>query len=283
MHLPHSQRDAINWSAPWLAHLATDAQLWAQADDMVQAINLSAEKRRDLYSGSGCALHFIAQEALPTGAAYESHIFDTGGVPTRLNLHDLFNASVWFTFPQIKAVLNARQAAQINQHGIQHARGVARDALTLFDENAAILVTSEPSLSEALKAFNWHDCLVQPRSLWDIPHAPTTSAQAALYSFGHALMEKLVSPYKAICAHTWVMQVSPDWFALSQAERICDLDHRLSQQLQHHVFDTRDFCPLPILGVPHFWPDNTQPDFYNDPRVFRSGRTRLNSTAPTSG
>ena len=30
--------------------------------------------------------------------------------------------------------------------------------------------------------------------------------------------------------------------------------------------------PLPILGVPYFWKENQNPDFYQDSFVFRKGR-----------
>ncbi|WP_352289452.1 DUF3025 domain-containing protein [Psychrobacter sp. GW64-MNA-CIBAN-0177] len=37
----------------------------------------------------------------------------------------------------------------------------------------------------------------------------------------------------------------------------------------------RQLAPLPILGVPHFWADNANSNFYEDSRVFRSGRRTL--------
>ena len=272
--LPISEQLKIDWQAPWLTHLPTAAYDAAHAQDLKITLNAHVA---DLSSGSGCALRFIAQEALPVNVAYETHIFNTGGVPTRLNLHDFFNATIWLTFPRTKAVLNARQAEQIEKLGVQHERGVARDALTLFDENAAILVTCAPSLAHALREFDWHNTFVSTRSLWDSPFKPRSDAKAALYPFGHALLEKLTEPYKAICAHTWVVHVTSDWFKLPLAERLTELDARLAQQLKHIEFNPRDFCPLPILGVPHFWADNRDESFYNDARVFRSGRTRLQS------
>ena len=57
----------------------------------------------------------------------------------RDKLHDLFNGIVWLRFPQLKRRLNELQAAQIALHGIGATRGAVRDALTLFDENAAVV------------------------------------------------------------------------------------------------------------------------------------------------
>ena len=272
MPLPKNEANTINWQDPWLAHLPVFLQICANADDLKTALNAHTA---GLYSGNQQPLQFIPQADLPDGVAYESHIFNTGGVPTRLNLHDFFNAAIWLTFPKTKAVLNARQAEQINQHGVQHQRGMARDALTLFDENAAIFVTSSNEIATALRDFNWRGALVDTRSQWDLPFAPQANARAALYPFGHALLEKLTAPRKAICAHTWIVMVEPQWFAQNLTERLADLDRRLAEQLKSIELNPRDFCPLPMLGVPHFCADNADETFYNDARVFRVGRTRL--------
>jgi hypothetical protein len=149
--------------------------------------------------------------------------------------------------------------------------------LTLFDENAGILVTANAGVSDALRKFDWHGALVSTRSLWDSPVQPRLDAQLALYPFGHALLEKLTAPYKAICAHTWLVPVDASWFALPLPDRLRDLDSRLAEQLMSITLNPRDFCPLPILGVPHFWADNVDQTFYNDARVFRAGRTRLST------
>ncbi len=280
----------VDWAAPWLAHVAlcfdADAlQNWAHSTDMRAVLNVAVDQLRAqgeaMRTGLGQHLHWIAQEDLPEGEAYEAHIARTGGVPTRLNLHDFFNASIWLTFPRIKAVLNARQHEQIQANGVQHARGMARDALTLFDENAAILVTCREDLASALRDFDWPNALVTPRALWDEPRAPRADAQAALYLFGHALMDKLTMPRKAMCAHTWVVQVEPAWFAQDTHERVADIDARLAAQLSTHVFHTKDFCPLPVLGVPNFWQDNQDPSFYNDAQVFRAGRMRELNPSPS--
>lgn len=275
--LSASDQGLIDWQAPWLAHLSQHAQL-ASSTDLIATLNQSIAGQ-SFVTGAGQALHFIPQDDLPEGTAYEAHIAATGGVPTRLNLHDFFNACVWLTFPHTKALLNQRQAEQLQTLGVQHTRGMARDALTLFDENAAILVVSDPAIGDALRAFDWHNALVAPRAHWDSPVVPRANATAALYAFGHALMEKLTAPRKAICAHTWVVHVDADWFSLPQATRLAALDVLLAQHIRAWDINPRDFCPLPMLGVPHFWADNADETFYNDERVFRSGRMRLQTSA----
>ncbi len=281
--LPRSEVDKISWSAPWLTHVgarfAQDTpELWAASMDMRAALNFAVAILHahglPMKTGMGKKLKFIAQEALLVEQAYEAHIALTGGVPTRLNLHDFFNACVWLTFPLTKAVLNARQYQQIQAQGEPSKRGMARDALTLFDENAAILVTSDAHIAEALRQFDWQNALVAPREVWDDPFNPHPKARAAVYLMGHALMDKLTAPRKAMCAHTWVVLVTQEWFGMNLVARMADLDARLAAQLASHVFHTHDFCPLPILGVPYFWQDNSDAAFYNDAAVFRTGRMR---------
>lgn len=282
--------DVIDWSRPWLQPLLVrcDVSACAEHEDLHAALNLAVASLQaegvDMRTGAGQPLQFVPQEHLPIGRAYEQHIGLTGEVPTRVNVHDVFNAAVWLTFPKTKAVLNAQQFEQIERWGVGAVRGMRRDALTLFDENAAIWVTSDESIAHALRAFDWQGCLVAARPFW---HRAGTQASAQagvrlhaehervqVFLFGHALMEKLTAPRKSMCAHTWVVSVPQAWFELNPLARVLDLDERMAQQLAQADLTTSDFCPLPILGVPHFWQDNRQVNFYNDAHVFRAGRTR---------
>ncbi|MGP4848090.1 DUF3025 domain-containing protein, partial [Marinobacter sp. 1Y8] len=91
-------------------------------------------------------LQFVSQNALPEGEAYEQFIGTTGNIPTRDNLHDLFNGSIWLTFPKTKAMLNYYHMLEIAKQGINERRGRVRDTITVFDENGAVLVTSDASI-----------------------------------------------------------------------------------------------------------------------------------------
>ena len=199
---------------------------------------------------------FVAQDALPEGTAYEQFIFDTGQVPTRDNLHDFFNGLCWRRFPQAKRTLNRLQAAEIARDGVRATRGPVRDSLTLFDENAALLQAPEP-LWQALRAREWLRLFVELRPLW---------AQARLVLFGHALLEKLVAPYKSITAHVYRVPVP------GGLEDDAAWDAWLSGQLGPARLTTKPFTPLPVLGVPGWWPANEDFTFYDDPAVFRPPR-----------
>ncbi len=165
---------AIDWSAPWLAPWCVPGRAIANAaragGDLPAALNAARLAPR----------RFIPQAELPAGVAYESHIFATGGVPTREGLHDFFNALCWMRFPATKLVLNRLQARAIEAAGgVQGPRGPLRDALTLFDENAALLQAPEP-LWQALLSRDWRSLFVELRPLW---------SQSTLLLFGYALTE----------------------------------------------------------------------------------------------
>jgi hypothetical protein len=220
----------------------------------------------------------LEQNVLPEGEAYEQFIGTTGNIPTRDNLHDLFNGSIWLTFPKTKAMLNYYHMLEIAKQGISERRGRVRDTITVFDENGAVLVTADPNIGEALVDFDWQASLVKPRAKWDNPAQPNTSAQAAVYIFGHALLEQLVHPRKPLCAHSIVIHVAQEFFTLLLAERMRYLDDKVAEYmdtlLSNDEVKPRQLAPLPILGVPHFWAENADTDFYEDSYVFRSGRRK---------
>ncbi|WP_350562147.1 DUF3025 domain-containing protein [Psychrobacter sp. CAL346-MNA-CIBAN-0220] len=296
---------AIDWQAPWLNHLnqldylshrvkrlsnrtkQTDtpninpsynttiiAELLNTA--LTQQHKTLPPQTKPTQNNQAQALQFVAQDTLPEGEAYESFISSTGNIPTRDNLHDLFNGSIWLTFPKTKALLNYHHMGQIAVQGIRDIRGRVRDTITVFDENGAILVTSEPQIGEAVINFDWQASLVSPRDNWENLRQPNKEAKAAVYIFGHALLEQLIQPRKPLCAHSVIINVTPDFFTLSLPDRLAYIDNKLAehmyQLLSQDDITPRNLSPLPILGVPHFWDDNANPEFYKDSDVFRSGR-----------
>jgi hypothetical protein len=238
---------AIDWSAPWLAPLARWRPL-LQAPDWRAA--LSAEARRcGVVSGRGRPLHFVAAD--DAGAApYESHIAATGRVPTRSNWHDAFNDLMWLAFPQTKAALNRRQAEEIERLGVGGRRGAVRDAATLIDESGLLLASDDAAVFDALARRDWRRLLIDWRPRW--------GREIRALAFGHALLEKLAGPYKAITACVLPVPASADADAAS-ARFVARAD--LAPRLLEH---------LPVLGIPGWWPVNEDPRFYNDPSVFRA-------------
>lgn len=238
----------IDWPAPWLAPYREAGQPLAQ--QVLDGASCAAA----LNSDPAMPVRFVPQAALPDGMAYEQFIFAQGGVPTRDGLHDFFNGIIWRHFPQSKRQLNRLQAAQIAADGVQAVRGPVRDAITVFDENAALLCAPD-ALWEALAARDWQRLFIELRPLW---------AQAWLLLFGHALLEKLVDPRKPITAHVYRAQPAEN--------SIASLDAWLAQDLTAAKLAGKPFVPLPVLGVPGWWPANDNPVFYDDAQVFRPPR-----------
>jgi hypothetical protein len=259
----------IDWSLPWFAQFAARGMRWQQAalageTQWLAAMNADAAQSRPR-TGRGQPLAFIAQDDLPPGTAYEAHIASTGCVPTRHNLHDFFNATMWFAFPRIKAALNARQSAAIDALGVGPTRGGVRDTLTLFDENALLFACADATLGTALRNFDWRTLLVANRPAW--------GAACEVRCFGHALLEKLISPYKACTGHAWIVTVPEVYFSWPDPSRNAWLDEAVSGVLLTNAeLTSRLFAPLPVLGIPGWWAANEAPSFYDDPSVFRAGR-----------
>ncbi len=246
--------------APWGGdiHAAWRRLAPACTADGVPLAALDALAREGaLRSGRGLALRFVAADSVRFDA-YEAHIAGTGEVPTRTagpaGLHDLLNALAWLAWPLTKARLNAVQAAVIEHDGIAGRRGAVRDAATVFDENAAVLVTDDEELVAALRARDWRRLFVERREAF--------RARASVRLFGHALVQKLFTPYKAICAHAWVASLPAD--APTPV-----VDAWLAARFARAAPSLADAHPLPVLGVPGWSSGNEDPAFYDDQAVFR--------------
>jgi hypothetical protein len=190
------------------------------------------------------------EPAGPLAMGYEQHVAATGRVPTRDNAHDLFNGLVWLRCPAFKAALNAAHLAA--PPAPAGRRGPVRDALTLLDESGLLLQAPAP-LQAALQAQDWAGLFLRARELW---------SEARLLVVGHALLEKLLVPRKPLCA------------------RVLFVDD-VEAPVVPAGLSPSALPPLPVLGIPGWWPPNEVEGFYGDDRVFRS--KRLASAASEGG
>ncbi len=246
--VPLPALEAIDWERPWL-------DIWREPGQRVmQAVLAGAALPEALNRERSAPVRFVPQSQLPPGEAYECYIFNSGQCPSREGLHDFFNGLCWMRFPKTKKRLNQLQAAEIAAAGVARARGPVRDALTVFDENAAFLLAPQP-LWDALVARDWQQLFVGLRPLWQ---------QAQLVLFGHALLEKLVYARKPITAHVYRAQPA--------INSIAQLDEWVANDLGADKLSAKPFLPLPVLGVPGWWPENEVFSFYDDAMVFRPRR-----------
>ena len=253
------QQGTIDWSAAWLAP-------WRTVGEAVAAqlhAGLPLHEALNAVRGDTEAIpHFVAPDALAPGESYERYIFNSKQCPVHDGYHDFFNGICWLQFPQTKSRLNAlhAQALQATQgsdatQDPKAARGPVRDALTVFDENAAFLM-APPEVADqlwpALLSRNWWRLFVDLRPLWQ---------QVQPLLFGHALLEKLLAPRKPITAHVFI--------ASCAITSIAQLDAHIASQLHAETLARKPFAPLPVLGIPGWHAENENPAFYNDPKVFR--------------
>ena len=240
--------ERINWEAPWLAIWRSFGEPAAVAvlggQSVAQSLNVQA--------GSQCPVRFVGPDVAVGERGYEAFISRTGTCPTRDNPHDFFNGLAWLGFPRTKLRLNGLHIANLASPA--EPRGAARDALTVFDENAALL-SAPDALWEALQAKDWSAVFGPLAHMW---------RESQLHLFGHALLEKLMVPRKSITAH--VLRVP------SELREMAALDAWLDGHLAQQALSMSMFAHLPVLGVPTWWPANTQPGFYADVSVFRPSR-----------
>ncbi|MFC5498625.1 DUF3025 domain-containing protein [Caenimonas terrae] len=252
----HRPLAAIDWSRPWFAP-------WRDPGQRVAARVCEGEPLHEaLNREQGAPVRFVPQQALPDGRAYEHFISASGQCPVRPGLHDFFNGLAWLALPLSKARLNRLQAAQIEERGVGAVRGPVRDAITLFDENGALL-DAPPELWAALLERDWQRLFVQLRPLW---------RQARLLVVGHALLEKLVQPRKALTAHLWRSPVA--------LQSVAAADALLAAMLTPAVLAAKPFTPLPLLGIPGWSAQNADVCFYDDAQVFRPRRAPERTTTP---
>ncbi len=202
---------------------------------------------------------------------YELRIHREACVETRPdNWHDCFNALSWLAWPQSKAALNALHVREQDaaETTIPAKRSPVRDAATLFDEGGAVLTCSDSALADLLRNFRWRELFCMRRA--------DAVAQLRCYVFGHALLDKARSPYKGLTGHALIFQVPQDFLGLPEALQLGRLDTLLAAWINEpaNLRSTHCFAPLPLLGLPGFCDDNTEPAYYDDVSVFRPGRSR---------
>ncbi|SDV48143.1 DUF3025 domain-containing protein [Chitinasiproducens palmae] len=274
--------DAIDWHDPALRVHQARASVWRDslrdgAAGWFACLNAAAVQA-GLRTATSCPLRFVPQAALPPGRAYEAHIAATGEVPTRLNLHDTFGALAWFLWPRSKAAMNAAQASAIANAAAATAasasRGSLRDALTLLDENGLVFAHADDDARAALAGHDWSRLFAAGSEWWQ--------TRIAVFVVGHALMEKRVAPYKALTAHAAALAMPSAFFALPLERQQRVVDCALADAIGGtpggatggmtggtRIARPRDLLPLPVSGMPGWWPDNDEAGFYDDVTVFR--------------
>ena len=239
----------------------------------VQRLNaLAAALGIEPRTASGMPIRFVAPT--PDIAGYELHIHRTGCVPTRPgNLHDLFNALVWLTFPRFKATLNALHVDEIPREGGR--RGRFRDLLTLLDEGGALAACTDPELVALVRAHRWKELF------WD--RRERLLREMRLVVVGHAVLEKALAPWPGISCKAVFLEADRALPSAPIREQTRELDAKAAAWLAGlpRTVSPREVPPLPVFGYPGWSPGSMDAAFYADERYFRPCR-QAPDAAPAS-
>jgi hypothetical protein len=247
-----------------LAQLADD-ESWPDNERLNQLAAGAANFR-------GKSIRFVCSDARSgtTAPHYETRIAESGEIATRENWHDFFNAMSWLAFPKAKSAISEMHARLLSARGEQEmrARSTPRDVLTLFDEGGIIVVSSDASLLDLVRAFEWKALFVDRRA--------EVEAKMRFYLFGHSMLEKALQPYVGVTAKAISLDVDDSFLQSDHAAQMHHIDHRAAEWLmeESNLSSSRNFSPLPWLGVPGWWQANEAPRFYDDAHYFRRGRMR---------
>ena len=220
----------------------------------------------------GIPLRVVEPDA--SGEPYEQRIYARGELPVReSDWHDLFNVLAWLTYPLSKAALNERHALSASQEfgdearaGRRPNRSRVRDALTLFDESGAVILSNDPELLQDVRSFRWKPLFWAQRS--------RTAAAMRCFLFGHAIFEKALEPYIGMTAHATTFVVLTDFVADPIDCQLARIDALVAERIRapHEFVAPRMLAPVPVLGIPGWWKANEAACFYDDERYFRHGR-----------
>jgi Protein of unknown function (DUF3025) len=237
--------------------------------DVTSLNKLLIDASQPILNANGQAISFADQNMDPSAYGYETQIFSTGAVPTRLsNVHDLFNALVWASFPRSKAALNGRHIAARQQHLTGNNRGPVQDALTLFDECGVIVLSDRPELLACIERFEWKELFWRQRE--------AVKQHMKFLLFGHGLMEQMLKPFIGLTGKALLMHVESTWLQTNTDALLQHIDARSSALIASPACFVRgrDLLPLPLLGIPDWSTDNERESYYDNADYFRPGRRK---------
>jgi hypothetical protein len=231
----------------------------------VEVLNqVAADCGRRMVNARGQRIVFVPPRAPSPG--FEARTYATGEVEVRfIDWHDLLNALAWITYPTAKAAINGRHNQALAQE-VGATRGPQRDALTHFDEDGVVVLSSDPELTALLHGFAWKELFWARRD--------AVKARMRFFLFGHALCEKALAPFVGMTGKALVFEVAAQVIELDAERLRAEVDRLTALHVWNpeHLLRPRELAPLPVLGVPGWWPANEDAAFYDNAEYFRGGR-----------
>lgn len=223
-------------------------------------------KYKNVMTHSGKKLKCLMNEKLQQ--PYEIEIYENGNLPTRENnWHDYFNFCVWVNFPKTKAMINFIQYCEIKNKKKKN-RTPMENAMTLFDENGLIVLSTDPELLDLIRRHEWK------KLFWEKRHE--VLKHLSIVIIGHSMCEKFLNPYVGMTGHAMLCEVEE-----LNLSKDC-LDLKISELLESGMYQSpRDFQPIPVLGFPGWYKGNSEAGFYDDSEYFRGVRRSVDSPSVT--
>jgi hypothetical protein len=242
---------------------------------------------------NGQALSIVEQAGKPETFSehYAPRIYYSGEIQTRTNnWHDFFQFLSWFIFPRTKAVINSihvplarermeqgearkcqtrKSQTRKSQTGESQTRGrrnPVENMLSLFDEGGVVILSSDESLLDHIRDFEWK------RLFWQRRHELERNFRCV--TFGHAMYEKGLRPYIGMTANAILLHVDQSVIDMQLDAQLAWIDERLAEIFSEGSTYTkpRDLSPFPILGMPGWLAENADEAFYDNTEYFRPGR-----------
>ena len=222
---------------------------------------------------NGKELSIVEQAGRPAhfDEHYAPRIYYSGEIQTRAsNWHDFFQFLSWLVFPRTKAVINAihiplarERIEQVDDIG---RRTSLENMLSLFDEGGVVILSSDESLLDHIRHFEWKKLFWERRD--------ELERNLRCITFGHAMYEKGLRPYIGMTANAILLHADQSVIELELDAQLAWLDETLAEIFTEGSRYTRpkDLSPFPILGMPGWMAENACEAFYDNPRYFRPGR-----------
>lgn len=246
-------------------NLGTSREDWPDLDDYNRLLQSAPAP---VLTHSGKPVRCVSQ----ADDHYEQRAYLTGEVQTRSkNWHDLFNTLVWRVFPRTKAAINLMHYRTSQEKPQATAgRGAARDVLTLFDESGIVIACARNELSEMLRQHQWKSLFWQRRD--------EVAVSMKFFIFGHSLYEKALRPYIGLTGKALILPVESSFLTLPLGRQLTETDAMMADHflVPDSLRATSTLSPLPLLGVPGWWPDNNHEIFYENTHYFRPAPTGKN-------
>lgn len=218
-----------------------------------------------LNPSSAAPIHFVMQEQklLADGLHYEERIASQGAVATRpQSWHDLFNALMWATYPQLKMILNQLQVADLGraENGNRTRR---QQSLAHVDEAGLLVAADDPDLLLAIDQHDWQTLFIDRRSDW--------GARIVVHVFGHALFELARKPHLTLAGKALLFLVPQGFCCKAFSQRAAALDKAAASAIGNGQLaqDPKDMPSLPLAGIPGWREGNEDPLFIQRAACFR--------------